>query len=196
MLLAVNAFSISTRNLMIYGSEGEDETFNEWYENSRKSGSKGIEVVYSVRRKIWYAHLTYSFSQAIKDNSVAEYHVSQTDRQYVGFPAHKVTLNTNFNITPQLSINPTCIYAGTRYAYTTVDDEGNAISTSLDPYVIANAFLNYRNLLPGLTAGVGTYDIFNEHPAIPQAYNGGYAPIPGRSREYVVKLSYQLNFAK
>lgn len=196
MLLAVNAFSISTRNLMIYGSEGEDETFNEWYENSRKSGSKGIEVVYSIRRKVWYAHLTYSFSQAIKDNSVAEYHVSQTDRQYVGFPAHKVTLNTNFNITSQLSINPTFIYAGTRYAYTTVDDEGNAISTALDPYVVANAFLNYRNVLPGLTAGVGTYDIFNERPAIPQAYNGGYAPIPGRSREYIVKLSYQFNFVK
>ncbi len=62
--------------------------------------------------------------------------------------------------------------------------------------MFANAFVNYRNLLPGLTAGVGAYDIFNRKPAIPQAYNGGYAPIPGRSREYVVKLLYQLNFAK
>jgi outer membrane receptor protein involved in Fe transport len=64
----------------------------------------------------------------------------------------------------------------------------------LDPYVLANAFLNYRNALPGLTVGAGAYDIFNAKPAIPQAYNGDYAPIPGRSREYVVKLSYQLNF--
>lgn len=196
MLLAVNAFSISTRNVMIYGSEGEDETFQEWYENSQKSGSKGIEVVYSVRQKTWYAHLTYSFSQAIKSNTVEVYEVSQTDRQYVGFPTHKITLNTNFNLTSKLSFNPTFIYASKRYAYTAVDDDGNAISTALDPYVVANAFLNYRNLLPGLTAGVGAYDILNERPAIPQAYNGGYGPIPGRSREYVVKLSYQLNFAK
>ena len=196
MLLAVNAFSISTRNVMIYSSEGEDETFNEWYENSRKSGSKGIEVVYSIRQKIWYDHLTYSFSQAIKDNSVEEYHVSQTDRQYVGFPVHKVTLNTNFNLTPKLTFNPTFIYASKRYAYTSVDADGNAISTSLDPYLLSNAFLNYRDLLPGLTVGVGVCDILNRKPAIPQAYNGGYAPIPGRSREYVVKLSYQLNFAK
>jgi outer membrane receptor for ferrienterochelin and colicin len=196
MLLAVNAFSISTRNLMIYSSEGEDESFKEWYENSRKSGSKGIEVVYSIRRKVWYAHLTYSFSQAIKSNTVETYEVSQTNRQYVGFPAHKITLNTNFNLTSKLSFNPTFIYAGKRYAYTQVDADGNAASTSLNPYLLSNAFLNYRNLLPGLTAGVGAYDIFNRKPAIPQAYNGGYAPIPGRSREYVVKLSYQLNFSK
>jgi outer membrane cobalamin receptor len=196
MLLAVNAFSISTRNLMIYSSEGEDESFKEWYENSRKSGSKGIEVVYSIRRKVWYAHLTYSFSQAIKSNTVETYEVSQTNRQYVGFPAHKITLNTNFNLTSKLSFNPTFIYAGKRYAYTQVDADGNAVSTSLNPYLLSNAFLNYRNLLPGLTAGVGVYDIFNRKPAIPQAYNGGYAPIPGRSREYVVKLSYQLNFSK
>jgi outer membrane cobalamin receptor len=196
MLLAINAFSISTRHLMIYGSEGEEESFEEWYENSRKSGSKGIEVVYSIRRKAWYAHLTYSFSQAIKSNTVEVYKVSQTDRQYVGFPSHKVTLNTNFNLTSGLTFNPTFIYAGKRYAYTQVDVDGNAMSTSLAPYLLSNVFLNYRNFLPGLTAGVGAYDIFNRKPAIPQAYNGGYAPIPGRSREYIIKLLYQLNFAK
>lgn len=181
---------------MIYGSQGEDETFEEWYENSQKSGSKGIEFVYTIRQKVWYANLTYSFSQAIKNNSVEVYNVSQTNKQYVGFPSYKVTLNTNFNLTPRLTINPTFIYASTRYAYTTVDDEGNTISTALDPYILTNAFRNYKNIPPGLTGGIGAYDILNERPATPQAYNGGYAPIPGRSREYVVKLSYQINFTK
>ncbi|HEY9044339.1 MAG TPA: TonB-dependent receptor plug domain-containing protein [Ohtaekwangia sp.] len=196
MLLAINAFSISTRNVLIYNSTGEDESFQEWYENFHKSGSKGIEFVYSIRQKGWYANLTYSFSQAIKGNTVDIYRVDQTSKQYVGFPSHKITLNTNFNITPKLTINPTFIYASTRYAYTTTDDEGNAVSTALDPYVIANAFLNYKDIVPGLTAGVGAYDILNQHPAIPQAYNGGFAPISGRSREYIVKLSYQINFSR
>jgi hypothetical protein len=56
--------------------------------------------------------------------------------------------------------------------------------------------LNYRNIVPGLTGGIGVYDILNAKPSIAQAYNGDYAPVPGRSREYVVKLSYQLNFKK
>jgi len=62
--------------------------------------------------------------------------------------------------------------------------------------VLVNAFLNYTNVLPGLNVGAGAYDIANQRPGIPEAYNGGYAPIPGRSREYVVKLSYQLDFKK
>jgi len=196
MLLAVNAFSISTRNIMIYNSTGDGEDFQEWYENFHKSGSKGIEFVYSVRQKSWYAHVTYSFSQAIKGNTVDIYHVPQTDKQNAGFPSHKITLNTNFNLTPKLTFNPTFIYASKRYAYTTKDADGNAVSTALDPYLIVNAFVNYKNILPGLTAGTGVYDILNEHPAIPQAYNGGFAPISGRSREYIVKLSYQINFTR
>ncbi|MCD9017278.1 TonB-dependent receptor plug domain-containing protein [Parachryseolinea silvisoli] len=196
MLLALNAFSITTRRVMIYGSEGADDTFQEWYENATKSGSQGLELVYSIRRKMWYASLTYSYSQAISGNTVDVYEVPQTDKQYAGFPAHKVTLSTNISVTSHVTINPTFIYAGRRYAYTTLDEDENPASTELDPYLLANVFLNYRDLLPGLTAGIGAYDVFNERPAIAQAYNGGYAPIPGRSREYIVKLAYQINFKK
>jgi outer membrane receptor protein involved in Fe transport len=80
-----------------------------------------------------------------------------------------------------------------------VDENYEPISTELDPYLLANVFFNYKNMLPGLTAGAGVYDLLNERPGIPQAYNGGtgaYTAIPGRSREFVVKLSYQLNFKK
>jgi outer membrane receptor for ferrienterochelin and colicin len=196
MLLAVNAFSINTRNVLIYGSEGEDEDFTEWYENSSKSGSNGIEVVYSIRKKVWYANLTYSFSRSIKDNTVDSYEVPD-QRQYVGFPRNKITLNTNFYLTPKLSFNPTFLYASRRYAYTSIDIDQNPVLGELNPYFLMNAFFNYRGLfVSGLNLGVGVYDITNERPDIPEAYNGGYAPIPGRSREYVIKLNYQLNFKK
>ena len=195
MLLAVNAFSISTKNVLIYGSEGEGDAFTEWYENSAKSGSHGLEMVYSIRKKRWYANITYSFSTALKDNTVATYNVPGQS-QYVGFSKNKLTLNTNFYITPNLSFNPTFIYATKRFAYTTLDDEGNPALTTLNPYTLVNAFFNYRNIVPGFTLGAGAYDIANARPAIPEAYNGGYAPIPGRSREYVVKISYQINFKK
>lgn len=199
MLLALNAFHISTRDVIVYGSEGEGESFDEWYESYDKSGSKGLELVYSIRKKKWYSHLTYSFSQAISDNTVDKYVVPQTSKQYVGMAAHKVTLNTNIYLTPKLSFSPTFVFSGKRYAYTSVDENYEPMASALDPYFLANIFFNYRNLLPGLTAGAGVYDLFNERPGIPQAYNGGlgaYAPIPGRSREWVIKLSYQVNFKK
>ena len=190
---------ISTRDVIIYGSEGEGDTFKEWYESYEKSGSKGVEIVYSIRKKNWYGHLTYSFSQALSDNTVDKYVAPQTAKQYIGIAAHKFTLNTNFYLTPKLSMSPTFVFAGKRYAYTTFNEDEELVSTALDPYMLTNLFFNYRNLLPGLTIGAGAYDLFNSRPEIPQAYNGGsgaYAPIPGRSREFVIKLSYQINFKK
>ncbi len=213
MLLAVNAFSLETRDVIIYSAEVIDNNNTlEGYENFNRSGTRGIEVVYSIRQKNWYANLSYSFSQAINSNTVDSYQVPQTTRQFVGALANKITLNTNFHLTNKLTFNPTFIYGGKRYAFTTttddadadgfpdIDDEGEPVFTpvanKLDPFILANAFLNYRNIVPGLTIGVGVFDLFNQRPAIPQAYNGDFAPIPGRSRELVIKLSYQLNFKK
>jgi outer membrane cobalamin receptor len=193
MLLSVNAFNILTNETIVYGSEIEEGT----YQNYPESGSRGFELLYSIRKNGWYANLTYSYSKAITGDSVVQtYIVPQSANQYVGFPIHKVTLNTNINLTPKLTFNPTFIYASKRYAYTSVDANDEAVSNKLDPYVLVNAFFNYRDVLPGFTAGFGVYDLLNEKPVIPQAYNGGYAPIPGRSREYVLKISYQLNFKK
>lgn len=194
MLLAVNAFSITTRDVLIYGSEGQGETFTEWYENYARSGSNGFEVVYSARGKGWYGTLTYSFASAGK-NTVEGYDVPGRS-QYVGFAKNKVTLNTNVQLLKQLSFNPSLVYAGKRYAYLTLDEEGEPAIGEMDPCLLVNAFFNYNQVLPGLSIGAGAYDIANQQPGIPQAYNGGYAPIPGRSREYVVKLSYQLDFNK
>ncbi|MGC3944006.1 MAG: TonB-dependent receptor plug domain-containing protein [Chryseolinea sp.] len=194
MLFAVNAFVITTRDVLIYGSEGEGDSFSEWYENYARSGSKGFEAIYNVRGKWWYGTLTYSYSTAGK-NTVTTYEVPGQS-QYVGFAKNKITLNTNFQLLKQLSFNPSLIYASRRFAYMSIDENGEPVIGEMQPYFLVNAFLHYTNLLPGLSVGAGAYDIANQRPGIPEAYNGGYAPIPGRSREYVVKLSYQLDFKK
>jgi outer membrane receptor for ferrienterochelin and colicin len=197
MLFSLNAFSLTTKNVIIYGSSGEGDSFTEWYENYAKSGSRGLEMQYSIRKNFWNASLSYSFSEAISGNTVEKYTVPQTSKQYLGFARNKFTINTSFKIGDHLTINPSGIYASKRYAYTEVDENDSPVVTELDPYLLFNLFLNYRNLLTkGLTLGVGAYDLLNQRPAIPQAYNGDYAPIPGRSREYVIKLSYQINFNK
>jgi outer membrane cobalamin receptor len=182
-----------TKEVIVYS-----DSLDGSYQNYPKAGSSGIELVYSIRKKNWYANLTYSFSNAIDGDSVVQtYKVPQAKNQYVGFSAHKVTLNSNFSFSKHVSFNPSFIYGGKRYAFTEFDDAGDAVATTMPSYLLVNAFLSFKNVLtPGLSAGLGVYDILNERPAIPQAYQGNYVPIPARSREYVVKLSYQLNFKK
>lgn len=197
MILSVNAFSLTTNDILTSASEGSGDEFVEWYENATRTGTRGLELIYNIRKKGWYANFTYSYSQAIGgDETVATYVVPQTTKQYTGMLMHKMTLNTSFSLSERFTFNPSFIYGGKRYAFTEFDDEGTGIATALDPYLLANAFFNYRNLLPGLTAGVEVYDLLNAQPDIVQAYNGGYAPIPGRSREYILKLAYLINFKK
>jgi outer membrane receptor protein involved in Fe transport len=199
MLLSVNAFYITTRDVIIYGSQGDGDDFEEWYENYEKSGSKGIELVYSIRKKNWYTNFTYSYNQAIEGNTVGKYVVPQTSKQYTGVPAHKFTVNSSYYVHPDLNLNLSLIGVGKRYAYTDFDDEGPVAGT-LDPYVLVNLFTTYQpKALKGFSVGAGVFDLLNERPAIPQAYNGetgAYLPVPGRSREFVLKLGYQLDFKK
>jgi outer membrane receptor for ferrienterochelin and colicin len=194
MLLAVNGFSITTRNVLIYGSETNGTEFDEWYENFDKSGTNGFEVVYSIKKKSWYANLSYSFSKPISDNTVDTYQVSGQSQQYLGMLAQKITTTINWYATDNLSINAGIIYGGKRYGYTALDEFGDPEVNKIDPYVLSNIFINYKDVVKGLTLGAGVYDLFNEKPVVVQAYNGEFGPIPGRSREYIVKLSYQLNF--
>ena len=194
MLLAVNAFDLSTHDVIVYGSDVS-------YQNYPKSGAKGVELVYSIRKKNWYANLTYSYNHAISGSGVVPIYISsQTNAQYVGFPSQKITLNTNFYVTSRLSINPTFIYAGRRYIYLPVyDEQGEVVASEadeLDPYLLSNFFVNYTDIVPGFTVGMGVYDLLNQKPSTPQAYDGASSPIPGRSREYVLKISYQINFKK
>jgi outer membrane receptor for ferrienterochelin and colicin len=194
MLLSVNAFSLRTRDIIVYAATITNPLGE--YNNFDKSGSQGIELVYNIRMKNWYSYLTYSFSHAAQSNTVALYAVPQTTKQFAGLPIHKITFNTNIYVTPNISLNPTIVWAGKRYAYASVDENDESVSNEFDPYGLVNTFINYKHIIPGLTVGIGLYDILNQKPPILQAYNGDYAPVPGRSREYIIKLSYQLDFKK
>ena len=196
-VFSVNAFSLSTNNVIIYQSESISTTETvEYYKNFDRSGTHGLEAQYSLRKKKWYVNASYSFSRANGNNTVDIYTVPQTSKVFVGFPASKVTVNSSFKIVKELSFSPSMIYGSKRYAYNAIDSDGNPVSNELNSYVLLNAFFNYKNIVKGLTLGAGVYDLFNQRPPIAQAYNGDYAPIPGRSREYVFKLSYQLDFKK
>ena len=137
-------------------------------------------------------NLNYSYAHANMNSTVDTYKVLQTSAQFAGMPTSKIVGLFNFSLTKSISWNITGIYSGKRYAYTNYDANANIVSTTLDRYLLVNSFVNFET--SGFVFGLGAYDILNRKPVIPQAYNGSYSPIPGRSREFVIKISYQLNF--
>jgi hypothetical protein len=72
---------------------------------------------------------------------------------------------------------------------------GNPMLSQVDPALLVNAHLLYRDLgWKGLDVGVGGFNLLGQQVPYLQPYNGGHAPLPGASREFVARVSYSLEF--
>jgi outer membrane receptor protein involved in Fe transport len=60
---------------------------------------------------------------------------------------------------------------------------------------LTNFHFRYENLFtPGLTAGMGVYNLFNQDYDYFQPYFGEMPPLPSASREFNFRISYTLPF--
>lgn len=190
MLLSLNMFDITTKDVIIYEYDAENE---QAYVNSKKIGSRGFEAVYAAKFKKINTRITYSFAE-IKKNDSLTFTIPQTKSQYVGFSKHKVTLMAQWNITPKISLTPSAVLSSKRFAYTAVDIENVPVAEKLPGYGLVNLFARFDDVIPGLSIGFGVFDLLNDQPPIVQPYNGETTSIPGLSREWILKIQYKLDF--
>jgi len=196
MFITANVFYNKVDDAMVYFL---DEDGNEGTANQGTTGSTGFELEYRIRDKWGYPTLNYSYYTAKGINEVYDFSVPTDESALMGTPRHKVVLNSSIKIMKNLSINPSAIYLGGRYAYTAVSEIDELIISKIDPLVLANIFLNYRNLFTeGLSLGVGVYDLLDSNYSYIQPYNGWHAPLHAplhaAGREFFVKLSYDFKF--
>jgi outer membrane receptor for ferrienterochelin and colicin len=190
-----NFFDVTTKDPIVYYYDDSLGTDN--YHNFGASGSRGFEAEYRIKDKWGYVTLNYAFYTVAGKEKIDDYSVSENENVLLAFPNHKVNLGASVNITKDFSVNVTGSLRGTTYGYTSVDTAGEYVLSTFDPVVLVNVYLRYNNFLtPGLCLGAGVYDALNQGTWYIQPYNGGHAPLPGPSREFVFKLSYDLHFKK
>ncbi len=186
--LTVNLFHIQSDDIILYQVDQNNDDF---YINADGQNTQGIEAGLKYKdADRGYVALDYSFYQATK-NTADKYKILTQDGQIhpdsnVGFPTHKVTLNSHLNLTSSLSFNQTLIFISDRYGY-----NGNTL-TRHDSSWVYNFYWRYKNMFTrGFDVGFGVYDVFNEKQQYVQPYNGTHPALPGRTRELMLKLSYQ-----
>ena len=197
MLLSVNSYLINTKDIIVfYNIDLGGGDYDQIYGNSERFGTRGIEMTYTFRKNKWMFETNYSFYQA-GTSTVDRYAIAHNDKAFVAFPQHKIIVNGGYDLTKNLSLNVIVNHFSERWAYTTIDEEEMPMLTKLDPYTLINANLSYQNLfVKGLTFSLAGFDLLNERPVMPQAYNGDFAPVSGRSREINVKALYTIPFPK
>ena len=140
--------------------------------------------------------MNFSYSYySIKNKEVVEAYEVPDQNSLLAIPSHKASLIAKLKLTRHLSFNPTVLWLGERYGYTSYDTAGDPVLEKFSPSLLANLFICYDGLfVKGLDIGLGVYDILNTKTQFIQPYSGDHAPLPGPSREIVFRLSYNLNF--
>ncbi|MFL5754455.1 MAG: TonB-dependent receptor plug domain-containing protein [Bacteroidia bacterium] len=193
-IFTVNFFDITTNNPIVYYYD--TLTLSDTYINFGQSGTRGVEAEYRVKGKWGSVAANYAFYTADGKKKIGDYEVADDPKALLGFANHKLNLNGVWNITKDLSLNPTVSFFGKRWAYTTLDTLGSAVATQLKPTTLVNIYLRYSTPLKGLSIGAGVYDLLNQKFLFIQPYNGYHAPFPGPSREFVFRLQYNFNLKK
>lgn len=188
MLLSANLFTVSIANPIVFTTINDQES----YFNYPTTGSNGFELEYSVKDFWGFLNLNYSFYVA-SNNQVPEYTVTGRNDILLGFAQHKATLNSSFRLfDDNISINPSATVLSERFGFSGTDASGNAVFQRIAPIFLVNVFFQWRNIatIQGLDVGIGAYDILGANYTFIQPYTAGTQPLPGPSREFVLRASY------
>ncbi|MFN8671295.1 MAG: TonB-dependent receptor [Candidatus Sericytochromatia bacterium] len=190
--VSLNLFDITIQDPIIFFY---DDKTKESYDNFQKTGTRGIEaeIKYSNRKNI-SANLSYSLYNQ-NDNKVDVYSVVNNSQALIGLPTHKVNLDTSFNLTDNLSINPSLMFLGTRFGYGSFskDEFGEEVVVTKEfaPVFLLNLNLLYKDLFTkGLNLSLTGYNLLNQRDFYIQPYNGNHAALERNSTEISLNLQY------
>lgn len=189
LFVSANFFDIRVERPIVY--HVDPATFAETYLNFSRTRTRGAEIEARLRGRRGYLTAGYSHYRTVR-NGASNYAVPGHDGVVLGLPAHKATLNASCNLTRSLSVNPSLVVVGGRYGYSSLDPAGNPQHKKYRPKHLLNIFvLKKEAFAPGLDLGAGVYDVLDSGYEFLQPYDGGHPPLPGPSREAVVKVGYR-----
>jgi outer membrane cobalamin receptor len=184
IFVTINVFDNKVSNPIVFNQLNDIEN----YINDDRSGTRGGEFEFRVKNKVGYFTANYSYYQTHKQR-VDIYRVPVNPNLTLAFPAHKVTISGSINITKKISINPVFVLYSERYGYNSLEQ-----LYRVKPTCLLSTYINYENVLNGLSIGAGVFDILGQNYQFIQAHRSFSDPLPGPSREYMVRLRYKFSF--
>jgi hypothetical protein len=189
--LSVNLFNVTIKDPIVYGVINSEEK----YYNFPRTGTRGIEFDFMLKDVWGYIYANYSFYVA-NNNEVDQYKIPGNDNALLAFAQHKGTINASISLFDGLmNLNPSVVIFGKRFGFDGIDEDGNSLIHEFKPVALVNLFVTINNTFEtNLNTGIGVYDIFNQEYDYLQPYDGGHAPLPGPSREFAIRLSYDIKW--
>jgi outer membrane receptor protein involved in Fe transport len=178
-------------------------TMADSYVNLGRQGSRGIEISYRIRQQLVNLEANYSFYTVTAADNTPSYNVPGHPDVFMAAPSHRAYFRATIRPWEWLSVSPSATVLGPRYMRgpdTTVGTTMVETATAIPSQALANLYVYSEQLgIPGLTVGLGIYNIFGAdyrfvHVATGTgAFTGDHASIPGLDREVMLRVSYLLD---
>ncbi|MDP1826056.1 MAG: TonB-dependent receptor plug domain-containing protein [Archangium sp.] len=175
-------------------------TNEESYRNGGALSTAGAEALLKLRGSRGHLNLSYSLAVPVVAEDVDTYLRPGTTTHLLGMPTHKFTASGKLVMNKHLSVGGSAVFLGDRYAFTSATDllDGVGRVGWVGEALLLSAWLGVDAIggTPGLSAQLGVGNLLDANVLFAQPYDGGLAPMPGRGREYFLRLSYALEFLK
>jgi outer membrane receptor protein involved in Fe transport len=143
------------------------------------------EIIYKLTN--FDAQVNYSFYKVGDETDLPSFTPVSKKGVFVGFPANKVTFYLNYRL-KDFMINSTAYAISERYRVST-----DMKDVKENPVFLLNAFIHYIGF-KNIDTSIGVMDILDQKYCFLQGYNSGALPMPDASREFLLKINYNLNF--
>lgn len=194
LFASMNVFDIQIQSPIVYSVDAESGT--ELYVNSPQTGTRGFELEARWRAPWGSADLSYSNYEGGPWDSVESYRVGGHPRLHLGFPTHQLSLRGRALLGHGLSLSPTAVLCTERFGYTN-GSEGVGQLGEEPLALLVNLFLTWTPpVVAGLEIGAGVSNLLDARYRYLQPYDGGHAPLPAGSREYIIRLGYHYDFGR
>ena len=187
---SLNGFYTVITSPIVYGYDAA--TMRESYVNGGALSTAGAEAVVTTRGRLGFATATYALAVPVVADQVDTFQVPEQPGRFLGMPLHKVTLTGRLRPWKGLFVGGSFVFLSDRFALVPSDLlDGTGVAGRIPPGALLSINAGYENLgVEGLTLQIGVGNLFGMNVPFVQPYSGGVAPIPGRGREFFVRLSW------
>lgn len=196
--VAVNGFYTLLQAPIVYGYDPASQS--EAYVNGGALSTAGAEALLKLRGARGHVDLSYSLAVPVVAAGVDTYLVpGGGDTRFLGMPLHKLTLSGRLVMNEHLSLGGSAMFLGDRYAYLRASPalDGTGTVGWVSDALLLSVWLGVDNLgVRGLSAQVGVGNLLDANVLLVQPYDAGLAPMPGRGREFFVRLGWAFEVFK
>jgi outer membrane receptor for ferrienterochelin and colicins len=196
--LSVNGFYTALVAPITYGYDSL--TAVETYRNAGAISTAGAEALLKLRGGRGHLNVSYSLAVPVVAIDVDTYlrPDGRSTPTLLGMPTYKVTLFGKLIMNEHFSLGGSAMLLGDRYAFTSASEllDGTGRIGWVGEALLLTGWLGADNVLPGLSLQLGVGNVLDANVQLVQPYDGGMAPMPGRGREYFVRVNYALEFLK